>query len=67
MLKKLLGIISEDFDATDRILRSANNWAKWEYNEAVYQLLINFKKFYGSVRTEVLYNILIEKLSPRNW
>jgi hypothetical protein len=33
---------------------------KWEYNETVYQLLIDFKKAYDSFRKEVLYNILIE-------
>jgi hypothetical protein len=33
---------------------------KWEYNEAVHQLLIDFKKAYDPVRREVLYNILIE-------
>ena len=33
---------------------------KWEYNEAVHQLFIEFKKAYDSVRREVLYNILIE-------
>jgi hypothetical protein len=33
---------------------------KWEYNEAVRQLFIDFKKAYDSVRREVLYNILIE-------
>jgi hypothetical protein len=33
---------------------------KWEYNETVHQLLIDFKKAYDSVRREVLYNILIE-------
>jgi sorting nexin-29 len=33
---------------------------KWEYNETVYQLFIDFKKAYDSVRMEVLYNILIE-------
>ena len=33
---------------------------KWEYNEAVHQFFIDFKKAYGSVRREVLYNILIE-------
>jgi hypothetical protein len=31
-----------------------------EYNEAVHQLYIDFKKAYDSVRREVLYNILIE-------
>jgi len=31
---------------------------KWEYNEAVYQLFIDFKKAYDSDRSEVLYNIL---------
>jgi sorting nexin-29 len=33
---------------------------KWEYNETVYQLFIDFKEAYDSVRREVLYNILIE-------
>ena len=33
---------------------------KWEYNEAVHQLFIDFKKAYDSVRKEVLYNIVIE-------
>jgi len=33
---------------------------KWQYNEAVHQLFIDFKKAYDSVRREVLYNILIE-------
>ena len=32
---------------------------KWEYNEAVHQLFIDFKKAYDSVRRETLYNILI--------
>jgi hypothetical protein len=34
---------------------------KWEYNGTVglYQMFINFKKAYDSVRREVLYNILI--------
>ena len=31
-----------------------------EYNEAVHQLFIDFKKAYDSVRREVLYNILME-------
>jgi len=33
---------------------------KWEYNEAVHQLFIDFKKAYDLVRREVLYNILFE-------
>jgi hypothetical protein len=33
---------------------------KWEHNETVHQLFIDFKKAYDSVRREVLYNILIE-------
>jgi hypothetical protein len=33
---------------------------KWEYNETVHQLFMDFKKAYDSVRKEVLYNILIE-------
>jgi len=33
---------------------------KWEYNEAVHQLFIDFKKAYDSFRREVLFNILIE-------
>ena len=38
---------------------------KWEYNEAVDQLFIDFKKAYDSVRREVLYNILIEFGIPK--
>ena len=38
---------------------------KWEYNEAVHQLFIDFKKAYDSVRREVLYNILIEFGIPK--
>jgi hypothetical protein len=33
---------------------------KWEYNETVHQLFIDFKKAYDSVRREVLYSIPIE-------
>ena len=33
---------------------------KWEFSEAVHQLLVGFKKSYDSVRWEVLYNILIQ-------
>jgi sorting nexin-29 len=37
---------------------------KWEYNEAEYQLFIDFKKAYDSVWREVLYNILMECGKP---
>jgi hypothetical protein len=32
---------------------------KWEYNQTVHQLFVDFKKAYDSDRREVLYNILI--------
>jgi len=38
---------------------------KWEYNEPVHRLYIDFKKAYDSVRSEVLYKILIEFGIPR--
>ena len=38
---------------------------KWEYNEAVHQLFIDFKKAYDSVRREVLCNILKEFGIPK--
>jgi len=38
---------------------------KWEYNEEVHQLYIDFMKAYDSVRREVLYKILIEFGIPR--
>jgi hypothetical protein len=31
---------------------------KWPYNETVYQLFMDFKKAYNSVRKEIWYNIL---------
>jgi hypothetical protein len=37
---------------------------KWEYNETVHRLFIDFKKACASVRSEVLYNILIEFVIP---
>ena len=40
---------------------------KWEYNEAVHQLFIDFKNAYVSVRREVLYNVLIEFGVPMKW
>jgi hypothetical protein len=38
---------------------------KWEYNEAVHQLFIDFKEAYNSVKREVLQNILIEFGMPK--
>ena len=40
---------------------------KWEYNEEVHQLFIDFKKAYDSVRREVLYKILIEFDIPKKF
>ena len=37
---------------------------KWEYNEAVHRLCVDFNKAYDSIRMEVLYNILIEFVIP---
>jgi sorting nexin-29 len=37
---------------------------KWEHNEAVYQLFIDFKKAYDSVRREALY-LLVEFGIPK--
>jgi hypothetical protein len=40
---------------------------KWEHNEAVNQVFIDFKKAYDLVRKEALYNILIEFGIPKKW
>jgi hypothetical protein len=37
---------------------------EFDYNKTVNQLFMDFKKAYDSVRTEVLYNILITFLYP---
>jgi len=37
---------------------------KWEYSEAVHELIIDLKKAYDSVRREVMFNILIEFVIP---
>ena len=63
-------IINVAFDATGRLLIIYSAFAKyfrkkWECNEEVHQLFINFKKAYDSVRREVLYKILIEFGIPR--
>jgi hypothetical protein len=66
---KLLGIISVGFDIPYQLLirfsAFVRYWRKkWEYNETVHQLFIDFKKAYDSVRREVLYNICIEFRRP---
>ena len=38
---------------------------KWEYNEEVHQIFIDFMKAYDSVRREVLYKVLIEFGIPK--
>jgi len=60
-----LGIINVDFDTTGQLLIIHSAFVihlkkKWEYNEALHQLFIDFKKANNSIRKEVLYNILIE-------
>ena len=37
---------------------------KWEHNEAVHQLFIDFKKAYDSFKREALYNISLSLVSP---
>jgi len=64
-----LGIISVDFDVTLQLIFIYYVFLKyfrkkWEYKEAVYQLVIGFKKAYDSVRREVWYNILTEFRVP---
>jgi hypothetical protein len=60
---KLVGIISVGFDIIDRLLIRFFCICqilekKWEYNETVQQLFIDFKKACDSVKREVLYSIL---------
>jgi hypothetical protein len=54
-----------DFDATGQLLTINSTFVSYlrkngEYNKAVHQLFIDFKKAYDSVRREVLCNIVIE-------
>ena len=69
MQRKLLGIIRVDSDATGQLIIIYSAFGKylkkkWEYNEAVHQLFIDYKKAYDPVRREVLCNILIEFSIP---
>ena len=67
--EEIIGIINVDFDATGQLLIVYFAFfkylkKKWEYNGALHQFLIAFKKAYDSVRRAVLYNILIEFCVP---
>jgi hypothetical protein len=62
---KLFGIISVDFNITDKLLIRSfvlfGFWRKkWKCNKTAHQLFIDFKKAYDSLRREVLDSILIE-------
>jgi hypothetical protein len=58
MQMKLLGIANVDFDViSQRLIQFAvygKQWRKMGVNFTVHQLLIDFKKAYGSVRIEEL-------------
>jgi hypothetical protein len=64
MLKKSLRIVSLGFQVTGQLLIINSALFKYlrkpEYNEAMHQLFIDFKKAYDSIRREFLYNIRIE-------
>jgi hypothetical protein len=67
---KLLGITIVDFNVIDQQLIkfsiAGTCWRKkWEHTGTVHQLFIDFKTVYDSVRSEVLYSILIEFGIPR--
>jgi len=60
-----LCIIAVDFDATGQVLIIYSAFIKYlikklEYNEAVHQLLVDFKKAYDQIKMEVLYITAIE-------
>jgi hypothetical protein len=59
MRRKLLGIISVDFDATGPYSAFLKYLRKNENATKQFILFVYFKKTYDSVRREVLYNILI--------
>jgi hypothetical protein len=69
MRRKLFWIINVDSGAIGQLLIiffiHQILEKKWEYNEAVHQLFIDFKKAYDSVRREALYNIVIEFGIPK--
>jgi hypothetical protein len=60
--RKLLRLISVDFNATGQLLILIRQIfeKKWEYNEEVHQLFIDFKYTCDLVRREVFYIISID-------
>jgi len=65
MQRKVLGIISVDFDTKGQLLIIYFAFDKYlryklEYNEAVHQLFIDFKRVCIAVTREAFYNIPIE-------
>jgi hypothetical protein len=54
MQRKLFGTINVDLDATTDLIFCIRHILeiKLEYNEAVHQVIVNFKKVYFSVRRE---------------
>jgi hypothetical protein len=65
-----LGIIDVDSDRVGQILIIYSIFFKFlrkksEYNEAVRQLFMDYKKAYDSVRREAMYNIITEFSIPK--
>jgi hypothetical protein len=64
MQMKLLGITNLNFGIIDqRLIKfsvTGRYRKKWECNGTVYQLFLDFKKAYDSVRREVFHSIFIE-------
>jgi hypothetical protein len=60
MQRKLLGIISKNFNTTGKLLITYSAFIKYLRKN----LYMDFKKAYDSIRREVLYNTLIEFSIP---
>jgi hypothetical protein len=57
------------FDVTDQVLIRLSAFfrywrKKWEYNETIHHPFVAFRKAYDAVRSEELYNILVEFRVP---
>jgi hypothetical protein len=71
MKKRLLGIISVSLNAIYQLFIQALTFyrhcrKKWDYNETIPLLFIDYRKLYNSEMNEVLYNILFELGAPMN-